>query len=672
MPQQPNVIDIPGVGVIDFGALSPEATRVAAKRLYDEANAPKQPAALPTKAARAEDFIRPQDRNIFNQDISRSIAEGVGGLYSGGKKMAMGLYDVVADPIKKGYAEGSPAATAEAYLKLPVELLEGATASRLALQDKAKTAKSFPERAAYTVLGKVPFLGPVVAGIGEQLGTGNAETMGEGVFNALAALQASPSFRAMTLEGKAAAIQALKNRTSQIPIPASVKSTLGIMSENLGLTIGGAAAGYHEMGVLGGLLGAIGVPTGPGTLRAMFRKTPKEVAEERAYRESRVKDKRAYSESQVKDSRAYDEAQTEKLNLRQDVKAATKREETLADRVNAAATQQEKAVIKQAQADAKLMEGREYKEAQSARQRLQNQEDAALSQSLKEAERLSREAKSVTLRAEAFARAKTLRNERDALTETRRAENRANTVSDTADRYARRDKLEEDHVAAQDLRRHERGLEKLAAAETKQAVQEAKDLNAYYIQLAKNLSANEKAALMIKNAEVAAARERALMSGMEPGEPSIVRQSSTVRDGVTTTTRQPFRTPMEVEISGDVMEGAPTGAKTVAPASAGAAASSAPDVLETLRQRAKEAEPVVVSLEDSGIMPIAARVRELSRKLVLSESEATELAGLLDRMKLSASEAGITYTGAGGPANVVIDPVTDQPKLNTAGRNKRR
>ena len=661
MPQQPNVIDIPGVGVIDFGALSPEATRVAAKRLHDEANASKQPTSLPTKAARTEDFIRPQDRNIFSQDISRSIVEGVGGLYSGGKKMAMGLYDVVADPIKKGYAEGSPAATAEAYLKLPFELLEGATASRLALQDKAKTAKSFPERAAYTVLGKVPFLGPVVAGIGEQLGTGNAETMGEGVFNALAALQASPSFRAMTLEGKAAAIQALKNRTSQIPIPASVKSTLGSMSDNLGLTIGGAAAGYHEMGVPGAVLGAIGVPTGAGTLRAMFRKTPKEVAEERAY-----------SESRVKDSRAYAEAQSEKRNLRQDVKAATKREETLAYRVEKSATTQEKEIRKQAQADAKLMEGREYKEAQSARQRLQNQEDAALSQSLKEAERLSREAKSATLRAEAFARAKTLRNERDALTETRRAENRANTVSDTADRYARQDKLETDHVAAQDLRRHERGLEKLAAAETKQAVQEAKDLNAYYIQLAKNLSANEKAALMIKNAEVAAARERALMSGMEPGEPSIVRQSSTVRDGVTTTTRQPFRTPMEVEISGDVMEGAPTGANTVAPASAGASASSAPDVLETLRQRAKDAEPVVVSLEDSGIMPMAARVRELSRKLVLSESEATELAGLLDRMKLSAREAGVTYPGAGGPANIVNDPVTGQPKLNTAGRNKRR
>ena len=129
---------------------------------------------------------------------------------------------------------------------------------------------------------------------------------------------------------------------------------------------------------------------------------------------------------------------------------------------------------------------------------------------------------------------------------------------------------------------------------------------------------------------------------------------------------------MEVEISGDVMEGAPTGAKTVAPASAGASASSAPDVLETLRQRAKDAEPVVVSLEDSGIMPIAARARELSRKLVLSESEATELAGLLDRMKLSAREAGVTYPGAGGPANVVIDPKTGQPKLNTAGRNKRR
>lgn len=638
----------------------PEADIAAFVQKYDAGQA-SAPTPLPTKAARAEDFIRPQDRNIFNQDISRSIVEGVGGLYSGGKKMAMGLYDVVADPIKKGYAEGSPAATAEAYLKVPGELLEGATASRLALQDKAKTAESFPERAAYTVLGKVPFLGPAVAGIGEQLGTGNAETMGEGVFNAFALLQASPSFRAMTLEGKAAAIEAIKNRTPRISVPTRVRSTLGDMLEHPGLTLGGAMAGYHEMGAPGAVMGAMGVPTGIGTLRGMFKKSPAEMAEERAYRENRVKE-----------SRAYAEAQAEKRDLRQDMKAATKREETLADRVEKSATAQEKEIRKQAQADAKLMEGREYKEEQSARQRLQDQEDVALSQSLKEAERLSREAKSATLRAEASAQAKTIRGEKEALTQKRRAENRANKVSDTADRYARQDKLEADHVAAQDLRRHERGLEKMAAADTKQAVQDAKDLNAYYIQLAKNLSANEKAALMIKNAEVAAARERALMSGLEPGEPSIVRQSSTVRDGVTTTTRQPFRTPMEVEISGDVIEGAPISAKTVAPASEGAVASSAPDVLETLRQRAKDAEPVVVSLEDSGVMEMAARFRELSRKVILTEREAAEFKSLQKRMELSAREAGITYPAAGGPANVVTDLGTGLPKLNTAGRNKRR
>ncbi len=630
----------------------PEADIATFVQTYD-ADQKLASASLPTKVAKAEDFIRPKDRNIFNQDISRSIVEGVGGVYSGGKKMAIGLYDLVANPIKKGYAEGSPAATAEAYLKLPLELAEGATASRLALQDKAKTAKSFPERAAYTVLGKVPFLGPVVANIGEQLGTGNAEIMGEGAFNTLVALQASPSFRAMTLKNKAAAIEAIKNSAVRIPVPTRVKSTLGEMLENPGLTIGGAAAGYYEMGAPGAVLGAMGVPTGIGTLRGLFKKSPTDVAEERAYKESLVKERRVYAETQA-----------QQRNLRQDAKAATKRQETLADRVNAAATQQEKDVLKQAQADAKLMEGREYKETQVLKKRLQDQEDAALAQSLKNAERLSREAKSGALRAEAFARAKTIRDEKETLTQRRLAETRANTVSDTANRYARQDKLEADHVAAQDLRRHERGLEKLAAAETKQAVQDAKNLNDYYIQLAKNLSANEKAALTIKNAEVAVARERALMSGMEPGEPSIVRQSSTIRDGVTTTTRQPFRTPMKIDISGDVME--------AAPAPTGAAVSSRPDVLETLRQRAKDAEPVVVSLEDSGIMPMAARVRELSRKPIVSESEATELANLLDRMKLSAGEAGITYPAAGGPANVVIDPKTGQLKLNTAGRNKRR
>ena len=520
MPQQPNVIEIPGVGVIDFGALSPEDTRVAAKRLYDEANVPKQPAALPTKAARAEDFIRPEDRNIFNQDISRSIVEGVGGLYSGGKKMAMGLYDVIADPIKKGYAEGSPAATAEAYLKVPGELLEGATASRLALQDKAKTAKSFPERAAYTVLGKVPFLGPAVAGIGEQLGTGNAETMGEGVFNALATLQASPSFRAMTLEGKAAAIEAIKNRASRIPLPAPVKSTLGNMLENPGLTLGSAIIGYKEFGAPGAVLGAMGVPSSIGSLRGMFRETPAEIAE-----------KRAYSEGRVKDSRAYAETQTKERNLRQDMNAATKRQETLANAVEKVSSVKERDILLDAQKEARAQVKREndsiINDRKTARQ------DELLRNALSEKKATGVEAERI-------------REDRKAIVERHRAEDRDFKVSDTIESNLREDIHIADRTAAQDLRIHEANIKEQARATDLRSAREAANKTKRDIAYSKILTQKQKNALMAESNRATAAKQAELRRGMV-GEPPIVRDSTRLkRDGVTTTTNQRFNYPEEL------------------------------------------------------------------------------------------------------------------------------
>ena len=531
MPQQPNVIDIPGVGVIDFGALSPEDTRVAAKRLYDEANVPKQPAALPTKAARAEDFIRPEDRNIFNQDISRSIAEGVGGLYSGGKKMAMGLYDVIADPIKKGYAEGSPAATAEAYLKVPGELLEGATASRLALQDKAKTAKSFPERAAYTVLGKVPFLGPAVAGIGEQLGTGNAETMGEGVFNALASLQASPSFRAMTLKGKAAAIEAIKNQSSRIPVPAPVKSTLGNMLENPGLTLGSAIIGYKEFGAPGAVLGAMGVPSSIGSLRGMFRETPAEIAE-----------KRAYSEGRVKDSRAYAETQTKERNLRQDMNAATKRQETLTD----AATKRKETLANAVEKVSSVKERDILLDAQKeARAQVKRENDSIINdRKTARQDELLRNA--LSEKKATGVEAERIREDRKAIVERHRAEDRDFEVSDTIESNLREDIHIADRTAAQDLRIHEANIKEQARATNLKSAREAANKTKRDIAYSKILTQRQRNALMAESNRATAAKQAELRRGMV-GEPPIVRDSTRLkRDGVTTTTNQRFNYPEEL------------------------------------------------------------------------------------------------------------------------------
>jgi hypothetical protein len=77
-------------------------------------------------------------------------------------------------------------------------------------------------------------------------------------------------------------------------------------------------------------------------------------------------------------------------------------------------------------------------------------------------------------------------------------------------------------------------------------------------------------------------------------------------------------------------------------------------------------------LELSQIGEIAAKARELSRKLILTREEELQLAAMKDRLRISAREAGLTYPAAQSPRRYVgpevLDPTID---LNTASSPRR-
>ena len=348
--------------------------------------------------------------------------------------------------------------------------------------------------------------------------------------------------------------------------------------------------------------------------------------------------------------------------------------------VSQAGTSAEGAALKRSQQVGDRFESREYAAKLAKEKAAAN----ALELERQDALRASREGKTEQNRKEGFARADEIRAQQERLASEKATTTRGNVLSDAAARNARKVEITADHAAAQLSKTHLSNVESMLKAQTPDALNATKQVADYHLELAEGMEPNFRAALQSKIDQVfetqsATMAERraaqdAQMQGLESNDIRATRSSSTVdannrRQRITEAFGKPA--PVEELIP---QQNTPTPGAMSAPTGAAPKPSTkvtSDNVLEKLKEQA-DAEPVLVSLEDSGIMPMAARARELSRKLVLSESEATELAGLLDRMKLSAREAGVTYPGAGGPANIVNNPVTGQTKLNTAGRNKRR
>lgn len=637
----------------------------------------------------AEEKIPIENRNIFNQDISTSFKQGAGGVYQAGKNLVGGVANMVIDPIKRGYEAGNPFVTLGDLLIAPKKFLSygplasipgiGPVAAAIQdlgaqgakdLREKSKNAKSMSEKLAYGALSPIPVLGPAVASIGEQSGSGNPEQMGEATLNALLLLENSPSFRAMSSAAKAEAIAAVKSGVSRIPVPASVKTTALNVVENPGVALSGAYAGYKEGGTLGAVIGALGAPSGYNSALKLFgRKTAAQIAEERTYNEGRVTEGRTYAEGQV-----------EKRNIRQDTRTATKRQQTLDDRVSAAEAGRERLIERQAQAHAVLAEGREHTETLLQRKLARDAERAAIERQFKESDILSRDGKTAQIRADALAERQAATDRRTALQEKHRAEDRAFTVSDTAERYSRQDAKAAEYKAAQDAAVHKKNIKAAEAATTAEELKAANDLSDYYIQLAKNLDVNQKYALTQELEKAVAATQARLVQGLEAEAPVMTQRSTSMKDGTKTTVSQRFTQPpadVAEPVPGQPAPAQPTPAPSTTPRQPAAradvpvaAVAEEPDIFKQLRDQAEVERP---SWESHELMDLKSEAQQLSRKLVLTDADVKRLNILKKRLGLTASELGLFNAAAGSEVNMGINPKTGTRAYDAnrvAGRRK--
>jgi len=350
--------------------------------------------------------------------------------------------------------------------------------------------------------------------------------------------------------------------------------------------------------------------------------------------------------------------------------------------VSQAGTSAECAALKRSQQVGDRLESREFAAKVAKEKAAAN----ALELERQDALRTSREGKTEQNRKEGFARADEIRARQERLASEKATTTRGNVLSDAASRNARKAEITADHAAAQLSKTHLSNVESMLKAQTPDALNTTKQIADYHLELAEGMEPSFRAALQSKIDQVfetqsatmaeRRAAQNAQIQGLESKDIRATRSSSTVdannrRQRITETFGKPAPVEELVPQQDTLTLSAASAPTSAAPKPKPSSKVTSDNVLEKLKEQA-DAEPVVVSLEDSGIMPMAARVRELSRKVILTEREAAELASLQERIALSAREAGMTYPAAGGPANVVIDPVTGQPKLNTAGRNQRR
>ncbi len=192
--------------------------------------------------------------NVFQQPISQSIKQGLGGALHEGASMVPGVVNFVKD----------------AVTTLGTKPIEDAGAAMQATAAKADEGdKSLPERFAYDIASRVPFLGPMVAGAGEKLGTGDPAQMGAGALNAGLALgTVSPSIRSASKAASTAAGDLLAKAPGGARVAAAAKEVVA----NPGSALIGGIEGYKFGGVPGAVAGAVGLPLGKvGLLKEMSK-----------------------------------------------------------------------------------------------------------------------------------------------------------------------------------------------------------------------------------------------------------------------------------------------------------------------------------------------------------------------------------------------------------------
>jgi len=611
-----------------------------------------------------EDFMASEDRNIFNQDVSTSIAEGVGGLYSGARNLFTGGYHAVVDPLKKGYEEDGAIGTLGALLKTPYDLVASATDARRALLEKAKTAESLSEKIGYNIAGRIPFLGPAIGAAADQIGSGRPETMGEGVFNTLVILQSSPSFRAMTAAGKAKAIAAVKSGASKIPAPAIVKTTLRSMIEDPGLALTGAVAGYQEGGKVGAVAGALGVPSVVSKGVRMYREG---LATRERMQERRITAKREDVANKLEsDAKLLTEerAQTEKtITAKQQAdlfKLDEQHKHRLERDVLQAGTGADKAAVRRSQKVGDLLESREF----AAKLAAEKAAEKVLESQLQDALRASREGKTELIRKENFARANDIRATQQNLTLERETRTRSNALSDAAARNARKTEITAAHTAAQLKQTHLSNVESMLKAQTPDALNAARQVADYHLELADSLDLDVRAALQGKIDQIfetqsvtmaeRLAEQNAQMQGLEPGGIRATRSSSTQdasgnRQRVTEAFREPAPAD-ELVPQQDLPASSPTAKpknSTLMPNTSGKVTSD--NVLEKLKEQADAEQPF---WENNELRDLASEYEQLSRQGIMSLEETSRFNFLGQRLATSAREMGLAKAAAGSEVNM--------------------
>jgi hypothetical protein len=516
--------------------------------------------------------------------------------------------------------------------------------------------------------------------------------MGEATFNTLVALEASPSFRALTNAGKAEAIAALKQGASKLALPPAVVTAAKSVAKSP-LTKG-AIVGGLSMAKTGNLPGAILEGMGTAAIAGGYDLGSGMLAARNADRLSREKlsaDTIAATERGLERRiGASKELQAERIgsrredvassNLRQDTNRATTRQQTLDDRVYNEASQRDKLVEKAAQKHGVLEEAREHTETLLQRKLARDAEKAAIERQLKEADILSRDGKTAQIRANALAERQAATEKRTALQEKHRAEDRAFAVSDTAERYSRQDAKAAEFKAAQKAEVHEKNIKAAAAATTAEELKAAKDLSDYYIQLAKNLDVNQKYALTQELEKAVAATQARLAQGLEAEAPVMTQRSTSVKDGTKTTVSQRFTQPpadVAEPVPGQPAPAQPAPAPSTTPRQPAAradvpvaTAAEEPDIFKQLRDQAKAEQP---SWESNELMDLKSEAQQLSRKLVPTDADVKRLKILTERLGLTASELGLFNAAAGSEVNMGINPKTGTRAYDAnrvAGRRK--
>ena len=443
----------------------------------------------------------------------------------------------------------------------------------------------------------------------------------------------------------------------------TAKRVVATGARKLGTTAVGAIAGYQAgkstgipyAGPVGAAIGAIGGSSPKkiiGKMHDILRDPQKKVDLDEA---------RAYNEKKLAEARAYTETQAETRNTRSDTIRASRRQQTLSDRIDKAASDREKTIEEAAQAHGVRTEAREHTEAVLQRKLQREAEDAAVARQIKELDTLSRDAKTKDIRDAALAERKTAVEKQNAVVSARRAEDRANAVSDTGERYARQDKRAAEYRAAQDAAIHERNIKNLAKANTAAELKAAKELAEYHIQLAKNLEEGMKYKLrqeLQKSVEEAQAR---LTQGMEAQPPVMTKRTRSMEDGTEKTVTQQFRQPAESNTEPVPNAGASSGTQTTGQSSARPATSTAPitnkpDIYQQLRDQAKEEG--VPSWESNELRDLASEYQQLSRKKLMNLEETSRFKFLEQRLATSAREMGLANAAAGSEVNMGTNPQT--------------